>query len=170
VKRLGQKSTHDESLQVNPIITEEEPYITRNPKATCSAAGSNGVVSMGVDLEDRIRSDRKHGCVRPKRHCQRTQSTTNREKAHEERATSFTSNRELAGNQRENTAVNRLTKPASNIHSCWSLTRTGTKSSATRAAESSPYIVRDANAPLYQGVVVTINSSLSRGAVVIPFP
>ena len=66
VRRLGQKGTHHESLQVNPVITEEKPYITSNPKTTCGAAGSNGGVSMGIDLEDRIRSDCKHGRVRPK--------------------------------------------------------------------------------------------------------
>jgi hypothetical protein len=67
VRMLGQKGTHNESLQVNPIITQEEPYITGNPETTCSAAGSNGGVSMGVDLEDGIRGDCKHGCVRPNR-------------------------------------------------------------------------------------------------------
>jgi len=66
VRRLGQKGTHHESLQVNPIITEEEPYITSNPKTTCDTAGSNGDVSMGVDIEDRIRGDCNHGSIRPK--------------------------------------------------------------------------------------------------------
>ena len=68
MRRLGQKGTHNESLQVNPIITEEEPYITSNPKTTYDTAGSNGGVCMGIDLEDRIRGDCKHGSVRPK-HC-----------------------------------------------------------------------------------------------------
>ena len=70
MRRLGQKGTHNESLQVNPIITEEEPYITGDSKTTCCAAGSNGGVSMGVDLEDRIRGDCKYGCVRPKHRLQ----------------------------------------------------------------------------------------------------
>ena len=68
MRTLGQKSTHDESLQINPIITQEEPYITSNSKTTCGAAGSNGAVSMGVDPEDGIRGDCKYGCVRPN-HC-----------------------------------------------------------------------------------------------------
>ena len=69
VRRLGQKSTHNESLQVNPIITDEEPYVTSHPKTTCSAAGSNRSVSIGVDTEDGIGGDCKleHVYVRPKR-------------------------------------------------------------------------------------------------------
>jgi hypothetical protein len=50
-------ATHDESLQVNPIIAEEEPYITGNPETTCGAADSNGGVSMEIDLENGIRGD-----------------------------------------------------------------------------------------------------------------
>ena len=69
VRRLDQKSTHNESLQVNRIITEEEPYVTSHPKTACTAAGSNRSVSMGVNLEDGIRGYCKYGCVRPKRRC-----------------------------------------------------------------------------------------------------
>ena len=160
--------THNESLQVNPIITQQEPYITGNSKTTCDATGSHGGVSMGVDLEDRIRSDCKHGCVRPKHCLQLASSTKNREKTYEERATSFTSNKELAGNRQKNKMMNRLTKPASNIHSCWSLMRTGANSSCTCAAESSPYIVKDAKALLCQGsTAVTISSSFDRDTAVI---
>jgi len=47
-------TTHNECPQVNPIITEQEPDITGNPKTTCSAADGHRSRSMGVDLEDRI--------------------------------------------------------------------------------------------------------------------
>ena len=73
-------------------------------------------------------------------------------------------------NRQKKAIVNRLTKPATNIHSCWSLARTGANSSAKRAAESSPYIVRSANDFLYQGVGATINSSLGRHATVTSSP
>ena len=46
--------THNESLQVHPIITDQEPHVTGNPKATCSAAHRNRTVCIGVDLEDGI--------------------------------------------------------------------------------------------------------------------
>ena len=48
----GRECTHNESLQVHPIITEQEPYVTGNPEATCGAASGNGTVCIGVNLED----------------------------------------------------------------------------------------------------------------------
>jgi len=61
-RSAGQKGTHNESLQVNP---EEEPYITSNPKTACDAAGSNGDVSTGVDIQDGIRGDCNHSSRSP---------------------------------------------------------------------------------------------------------
>jgi len=69
VRRKGQKGTHHEDFQVNPIVTEEKPYVTSHPKTACSAAGSNYIVSMGLDLEDGIWGDCEHSCIRPKCRC-----------------------------------------------------------------------------------------------------
>ena len=98
---------------------------------------------MGVDLEDGTWGDCKHGRVRPKGHCQLTSPLTNptKRKLYAERATSFTSNKELA--RSKNTEVNQLTNPALKAHSLWSLLRTAANSSGIRAAESSPYTVTD---------------------------
>ena len=66
------EGTHDECLQVHPIITDQEPYITGKAETACGAAGSHRGVSMGVYLEDGVRGDCKHRCVRSKSHCQLT--------------------------------------------------------------------------------------------------
>jgi len=55
--------TYPESLRVHPNITEQEPYVTCNPKATCRAASVNRGVRVGVDLEDGICSYCKYRCV-----------------------------------------------------------------------------------------------------------
>ena len=68
--RLSFEGTHNECPQVHPIITEQKPHIAGYSKATCSAANSNCSVSVGVDLEDRIRSYRKHCYVHPRCYCQ----------------------------------------------------------------------------------------------------
>ena len=59
----GQECTHNEGLQIYPIITEQEPYITGNPKATCSAASGNCGMRVGADLEDGIGSYCQYRCV-----------------------------------------------------------------------------------------------------------
>lgn len=47
-------TTHHECPQIHPTITEHEPYIIGNPKATCGAASSNRGVRIGVGHEDGI--------------------------------------------------------------------------------------------------------------------
>jgi len=56
---------------------------------------------MGVNLEDRVRGNCKHRCVRPKCHCQLTPSTKIGEKTYPARATSYASIEELAGSQKK---------------------------------------------------------------------
>jgi hypothetical protein len=55
--------TYNERPQVHPAITEQEPYITGNPKPTCCAADGDRGTSVGIDFEDRIRRYRKHRSV-----------------------------------------------------------------------------------------------------------
>jgi hypothetical protein len=69
VRRSGREGTHHESLQVHPIITDQEPYITGNPKATCGTASGNSAVRVGVDLEDGIRSYGQYRCIDASRCC-----------------------------------------------------------------------------------------------------
>ena len=59
----GQECTHNESLQIHPIITDQKPYITGNPKATRSAASGDCGMRVGVDLENRICSYCQYRCV-----------------------------------------------------------------------------------------------------------
>jgi hypothetical protein len=68
-----------------------------------------------------------------------------------------------------NIIVNRLTKPPLNVHSCCSLVCTIANSPGVRAANSSPYTVRDAKVLLCQGrVAVMAGSSSGCGRAVIP--
>jgi len=73
-----EKGTHNECLQVHPIITDQEPYVTGKAETACGAAGSHRDVSMGVDLEDGVRGDCKHRCVRPKNAVVNSPSTKTR--------------------------------------------------------------------------------------------
>jgi hypothetical protein len=50
----SRKCTHNESLQVHPIIAEQEPYVAGNPEATSGAASGNSGVCIGVNLEDGV--------------------------------------------------------------------------------------------------------------------
>jgi len=69
-RRLGGKTgTHNEGLQVHPIIADQEPHVTDDPKTTCSAASGNNFVSVGVDFEDGVRGYRKHRNVHTGCHC-----------------------------------------------------------------------------------------------------
>ena len=61
------------------------------------------------------------------------------------------------------TAVNRLTKPPPNIHSCCNLKRTNANSAGVSATESSPYKVKTDKVLICQDmVVVVVGSSFSR--------
>jgi hypothetical protein len=65
----ARRGTHNECLQVHPIVTEQEPYVTNNSKTACGTAGSNRGVSMRGDLEDGVWGNSEHRCVRPKCRC-----------------------------------------------------------------------------------------------------
>ena len=65
----GRECTHNKSLQVYPIITEQEPKVTGNSKATRGAASGNSGVRIGVDLEDGICSYCHNSCVHTSRCC-----------------------------------------------------------------------------------------------------
>jgi len=90
-------------------------------------------------------------------------STRNSEPLYAEWATSLISSKELAVSQKKE--KKRLTKPALNIHSCWSLTRTAENPSGVRAAEISSYSVRNSKAFLHQTRAAVIINSLSRCAL-----
>ena len=65
-------------------------------------------------------------------------------------ATSYISNEDLTQSQKQNIMTNRLTNAPLNVHSRWNLMRTSANSSGISAAESSPYIVSDSKALLFQ--------------------
>ena len=46
VKRLRRAGAHNESVQLHPLIADQKPYITGDPKPTCSAAEGNSGVSV----------------------------------------------------------------------------------------------------------------------------
>jgi len=59
---------------------DQEPDVTCDPKATCSAAHRNSGERVRVDLKDSIWSYRKHGCVHTGCSFELTRSTTSGEK------------------------------------------------------------------------------------------
>ena len=81
---------------------------------------------------------------------------------------SCTLNEELAGRWMQNIMVGWLTNPPLNIHSHWNLRSSGANSSGMHAAKSSPYIVKDSKALLYQGrKAMSIHSAYGWDTVVI---
>ena len=52
-----------------PSLTEQEPYVTGNPKDTRGTASGNRGIRPGVDLEDGIGSYCKYHCVHTSRCC-----------------------------------------------------------------------------------------------------